>query len=296
MAAPEPVGPTADFLARLIADAGPGGTALLGVDFPLGLPRAHAAAAGVTRFTDALDAFGHGAFASFYDPAAAPDEISPHRPFYPARPGGSRRAHLIDGLGLTECAALSRACDRATIARRAGSPLFWTMGSQQVGKAAIAGWRDMLVPARRAGLPVHLWPFDGTLGDLLARPGVVVAETYPAEMYVHLGLSIRLSGRSKRRTADRRADAAGLKAWARSRGVGLSRPLAQQIADGFGAARDGEDRFDATVALLGMLDIVDGRRPAHDPEEPVLRHVEGWVLGLDPAELQAGSGPADRQE
>jgi len=30
--------------------------------------------------------------------------------------------------------------------------MFWTLGGNQVGKAAISGWRELLAPARRAGI------------------------------------------------------------------------------------------------------------------------------------------------
>ena len=59
--------------------------------------------------------------------------------------GMTRAAHAT-ALGWHGAAALSRACDRATAERPAGAPLFWTLGANQSGKAAIAAWRDMLLP------------------------------------------------------------------------------------------------------------------------------------------------------
>ena len=64
----------------------------------------------------------------------------------------------------------------------------WTLGGNQVGKAAISGWRELLAPARRAGIDVGRWPFDGALAALLSTRRFVVAETYPGEVYEHLGL------------------------------------------------------------------------------------------------------------
>ena len=46
----------------------------------------------------------------------------------------------------------------------------------------------------------------------------------------------------------------------------------------FGARNDGEDRFDAVVGLLGMLDVVLGNLPSGEPEDDTTR-VEGWILG-----------------
>ncbi len=125
-----------------------------------------------------------------------------------ARRGMTRAAHAA-ALGLAGAADLSRCCDRATAERPAGAPLFWTLGANQTGKAAIAGWRDMLLPAFAAGEDVRLWPFDGPFRSLLAPGAVAIAETYPAEALRHLGL--RMAG-SKRRQPDRAALAAGLNA------------------------------------------------------------------------------------
>ncbi len=154
--APQPVGSLDDFIASLLAAAGPGGTVFAGFDFPLGLPRAYAQAAKIDDFAIALTAFGRGRWRDFYAPAEHADEISLGRPFYPARPGGTRHRHLYEALGFSSIAALRRRCDLATATRLAASPLFWTLGGQQVGKAAISGWRDLLAPARRRGAALSL--------------------------------------------------------------------------------------------------------------------------------------------
>jgi hypothetical protein len=63
--------------------------------------------------------------------------------------------------------------------------LFWTLGGNQVGEAAMSGWRDVLAPALRNKGPLSLWRFDGPLPSLLVPRKVLVAETYPAEAEVH---------------------------------------------------------------------------------------------------------------
>ena len=63
--------------------------------------------------------------------------------------------------------------------------------------------------------------------------------------------------------------------------------LTADIRDGFGGGANGEDRFDATVGLFGMLNVALGLRPPGDPAERVLCRVEGWILG------QAQAGRAD---
>lgn len=259
---------------------------LVGFDFPIGLPRRYARSAGIQRFLDVLPCLGQGRWTRFFDVARTPGEITVERPFYPNSPGkagGVSRRQLIDGLGLAATADLFRDCDRATGDRPPACPLFWTLGPQQVGKAAICGWREVLVPALRAEPGVALWPFHGTLDTLLTRQDVVLAETYPAEAYRHLGVGFAAAagGRraGKRIQAARAANARALRAWARAAGVTLDEPLAALIEDGFGPAALGEDPFDATLGLLGMLNVVLGLRPAGDPLDPTIAGLEGWILG-----------------
>ena len=171
---------------------------------------------------------------------------------------------------------LSRACDRATAERPAGAPLFWTLGANQSGKAAIAAWQDMLLPAlaerrRRPALAVRR-----RLSVLLAPGAVALAETYPAEALRHLG--IRLKG-SKRRQADRAAVASQLSGAMAVLGVLPDPRLQQAIADGFGADAAGEDRFDCVLGVLCVLNVLAGNRPDTAPADPWIRRWEGWVLG-----------------
>src|SRR5579862_8964095 len=77
------------------------GGALIGFDFPIGLPLAYASRVGVASFPQFLASFGEEPFHEFASVAAAPEEVSLFRPFYPHRPGSSRRDHLHLGLGLS---------------------------------------------------------------------------------------------------------------------------------------------------------------------------------------------------
>lgn len=271
-----PVGDVATLLARL-RDMAAGAPVALGLDCPVGLPRAYAArhAAG----SDGFPAFLRGLAArpGFFEACAALDEVGPHRPFYPhrGRAGMTRLSHA-QALGLPDAAALLRACDRATSARPAGAPPFWTLGANQSGKAAISAWRDLLLPALAGAAPPLLWPFEGGLLGLL-RPGrVVVAETYPAEALRQLGLT--LAG-SKRRQSDRAALAGPLRtAMAGLRAV-PDPAAAALIAAGFGSDPAGEDRLDCLLGLLCVLMVLAGRRPDGAPDDPWVLRWEGWVLG-----------------
>ena len=127
LAAPAPVGNVATFLARLRAEA-MGGPVALGVDLPLGLPRAYAARLSERDFLHFLTTTATRP--DFFQVCASLHEVGPGRPFYPARGlAGMTRAAHAEALGLDGAAALSRACDRATAERPAGAPLFWTLGA-----------------------------------------------------------------------------------------------------------------------------------------------------------------------
>jgi len=285
--APRPVVRDGGVLERLGVPGGdPRGGVVLGFDFPIGLPRRYAELVGIDHFRPALAEFGEGRWAAFYEVAAAREQIGLYRPFYPLTTGvkGERaRWHLHEALGLG-AGELLRLCDR-----QGAEVLFWTLGGRQVGKAAIDGWRTVLAPALRdRELEVALWPFDGELGALVARGGVVVTETWPRECYRHLGLSFAPTPYSphpsKRRQADRRRNAPALLAWATATGTGLAPDLAAAIGDGFGAGPGGEDPFDAVAGLFGMVNELLGRRPEGVPDgDEAVRRVEGWILGMAPS-------------
>ena len=272
----EPVGDVSTLLERLraLADGAP---VALGVDFPIGLPRAY-----VARHLDQNFAFptflrGLAGRPGFLAVCGCLDEIGPERPFYPLRGvrGMTRLSHA-QALGLDDAAGLSRLCDIATPERPAGAPLFWTLGANQTGKAAISAWRDLLLPALAGPHPPALWPFDGALLPLLRGDRVVVAETYPAEAMRQLGL--RMAG-SKRRHMDRAALAPAIRASITGLSACPDLALDRLLADGFGQDAAGEDRMDCVLGLLCLLQVLAGWRPDTVPDDPWVRCWEGWVLG-----------------
>jgi hypothetical protein len=271
---PRPVGDPGAFLNLLREEAG-GAPVALGVDLPIGVPRIYAAQRPETGFMKFLETIR--GWPDFFLVCEALTDIRPDRPFYPARgiKGMTRASHAL-ALGLGGAAGLSRACDRATAERPPGAPLFWTLGANQSGKAAIAAWRDMLLPALASADGVRLWPFEGPFRSLLAAGGVAMAETYPAEALRHLGIKLR---GSKRRQADRAAVATPLLAAMARLDVVPDPALAEAVIGGLGADPAGEDRFDCLLGVLCVINVLAGHRPDTTPDDPWLTSWEGWVLG-----------------
>ena len=276
---PEPVGEVSSLLARMAGQVSSPGM-LVGFDFPIGLPLAYARRAGIDGFMEVLPELGKGSWARFFDLAERPCDISLTRPFYPRRPGGTKRAHLLEGLGLTE-ADLYRRCEVSQNGRNSGCSLFWTLGGNQVGRAALAGWRELLQPSTTAfGARLGIWPFHGELQTLLRDKECIIAETYPAESCIQLGLAAPGRGWSKRKQLDRAGHGGPLERWARRHDLDLDADLTAHMRTGFGASRDGEDRFDSMIGLLAMLNGILSNQHDGIPDDPAARRVEGWIFGM----------------
>jgi hypothetical protein len=276
--APEPVGQVATLFDRLRARAA-GLPVAFGIDCPLGVPRSYAALCGdQPDFPHLLRSLGGRP--EFFRVAARLDEVCVTRPFYPARPmaGITRQAHAA-ALGFGASADLNRVCDRATADRPAGAPVFWTLGANQSGKAALAAWGELVIPGLELPNPPALWPFDGAFRSLLQPGRIALAETYPAEAMRHLGLR---PGGSKRRQADRAGYAQSILARMGSLGVTGTNAFYRTLTDGFGAGDAGEDQFDSVLGVLCVLGVVQGVRPDTAPEDPWIQRWEGWVLGQTP--------------
>jgi len=292
---PEPVGDTSTLLRRL-QSSGLGGPVIVGFDFPIGVASTYAQKAGVDRFLTWLPRLGAGEWDRFYDVAERPEDISTRRPFYPmrnGRRGETPQCHLLNALGMNTSNDIRRQCEFHNSERRAASPLFWTMGAQQVGKAAISGWGEVLGPGLGdPELALVIWPFSGRLRKLMKSGHLVVVETYPAEFYHHLGVvwSSSAPGQKsgKRSQSDRAANAHSLMVWADTSGVDLDPSLQDAIQNGFGSSASGEDQFDATIGLFGMLNLLLGHRAIYEPESDEIRNIEGWIFGQRATEAKSG--------
>ena len=157
--------------------------------------------------------------------------------------------------------------------RSRAESIFWTVGPKQVGKAALSGWQQILIPAlkRRA----HLWPYDGPL-RLLDSNILTIAETYPAEAYQHIGMprTVRKRTQDGRKTGGRK-----ILDWALQHNVAFSPKIEETIRDGFGEREDGEDPFDAIAGICAMIEVSDGRRAEAPDSTPFSASGEGWILG-----------------
>jgi hypothetical protein len=267
---PAAPGRPAGLIGRLTAH----GTVLLGFDFPIGLPHRFAERAGIASFPAFLRDSDDGAWRRFLLPTP-PDGLPTFAaPFYPRRPGGATRDAFLRGLGIGYRDLLRR-CDRATARRSDACMIFWTLGAQQCGRAAAAGWDEVIRPALRERQDVALWPFNGPLATLLQRHAVTIAETYPREFYPLLDTPPRWS---KRSGADRARLAGAVLALADRVHAVPDDTLATAVRDGL----DGDHDFDARVGLLGMLAVLRGHVADSLPgDDPAVHAVEGWMLGRD---------------
>jgi hypothetical protein len=261
-------------MTRVRAGIGENGVAIIGFDFPVGIPARYAALVDVVDFKSFLLGLGKGSWSHFYEVCSNASEITKYRPFYPYKPGRTKQNYLLAALEVACINDLRRKCERGRDGRKAACPLFWTLGANQVGKGAIIGWRDVLAPALGSDKSVVLWPFDGSLNDLLKPGNTVIVETYPAECY---GWFFQGRIKGKGDTEVRKKAGGALFKWAGKENVELDPDLRHTIEQGF--PNGGDDAFDAAVGLFGMLEVLTGRREPGDPNEESVRKLEGWIFG-----------------
>ena len=156
-----------------------------------------------------------------------------------------------------------RQCERETGA----CSLFWTLGGNQVGRAAISGWSEVIVPNLDK---IGLWPFDGALAELVVKYDVAVVETYPGDVYTRLEIPRQLGKTEQKK---RKSVADKLLKWLLTNPVDASDGLIEAIKSGFA----NDDQFDAVVGLFGMLDVVEDRQSEGNPGDSNVW--EGWILG-----------------
>jgi hypothetical protein len=275
--APEPVGELSTLIERIEFERGPDVSALVGFDFPIGIPAQYAENANVDAFPPFLLQLGKGKWKHFYEICADAVEISIQRPFYPYNftPKGSKSPrHLVEKLKLSETSSLLRTCERPQSGRPAAGSLFWTLGPKAPGRGTRIGWRDVIAPAL-SDQKIQLWPFHGKLAGLLKPGATAIAETYPTQYYARIFGS--LSG-SKTDRAVRANAARKILELAENHAevLKLNEDLRYEIESGF---NDGDDAFDAVIGLIGMIDALQNYNHTLEPKSPTIRNIEGWILG-----------------
>ncbi len=152
--------------------------------------------------------------------------------------------------------------------------MFWTLGAKQAGKAALSGWREVMVPARAArcaALAFRRRPRRAGRGRR-ADAGRVL----PGRRLRTARLQVARQGRPRRGGPLWRGH---LLAWTTSRRVALDAALRAAILGGFPPAAGGDDGFDAAVGLLAAIAVAAGERSAGPALTPAGRLWEGWILG-----------------
>jgi hypothetical protein len=272
---------TFKFFSFLLSLSSQPGCILSGFDFPIGLPYKYAEKVKITDFLSALPSFGYKQWNQFFIPAEHHSQIILFRPFYPKKPGDVKRCYIEERLEMP-FNHLFRLCESSHKNRRAACPLFWTLGAQQVGKAAIDGWQSLIIPSLiDPTLRFFIWPFSGSLENICQTYNIVVVETYPAEFYGHLGILSDRNRKSKRRQLDRIYYADKLINWSEENHLILDDSLKSMIKDGFGDYPESEDRFDALIGLYGMINVVQGNHPTGEPVPSHIAKIEGWIFGQE---------------
>lgn len=278
----EPVGELDAFRASL-REMGRTQKVWLGLDMPIGFTSNWFDGANVKDFKALMELLETDVWQDFFDVCRLPEEITHQRPFYPkssGKKGSVKRDHLIQALGLSTFSDLHRRCELPTDARTAACPPFWTLGANQVGKAMLHGLQNLILPGFRDGF--NIWPYSGDLAACTNQSGVTLIETYPGEIYGWLELS-KLTKSSKSSRADAMIKICD---YGTRYAISITPALMANIKDGFDPKQGKDDAFDALIGVMGLIDIAEGRRPENLPRTSAILEREGWIVGMNAAEIK----------
>lgn len=189
-----------------------------------------------------------------------PRNWSPSSPFVtlPTREG---RNGFVAAVGAR---MLKRAVDD-----RAGAKIPYLTGLPgYVGATSQSIWLELTpLLSRRAW---GFWPFDGTVGEILARCGLAIGEFYPALMYRVAGPEAKGPKKSKCRSRASWLAAVREEKWIRDHGVQLGCLDAPEVND---------NEFDACAGALALLRMTLEKGALDSVgDDPIS---EGGILGLD---------------
>lgn len=255
---------------------------ILGLDLPIGLPQRYARLVGIADFRLFLRGKQGPDWVEFSTVCRSLAEVSLERPFFPYHLVNRTELHGLKPqqawLGKLDLAKpeVYRLCDSKTPDRQSAASLFWTKGANQVGKAALGGWGEVIKPLMALyGSDVGIWPFDGDFAELCATKKLVIAETYPGEIYGWF----ECNPTSKTKRDERLKVIPQLSDAIADMGIAMTPAARTALETGFGNGARGDDRFDSFVGALGLYAVHSGKRPAPVPGNPIFKTVEGWILG-----------------
>ena len=246
------------------------GRVLVSFDVPLGLPRAYLDAARKEQrwscaktFLDWLAVGGNPSL--FPKEATVASAWTITSPFFgiPKGKGGLKNFEAAAGI------PIRREIERRT----AGKSVFVVRGIPgSVGSGAREVWRE-LAPLLNTDRGFSIWPFEGTLDEILGRGKIAIGEIYPRAAYA-TALSEALParplalGKTKQFVRDQRVRELQNASWVKNHSVSLC-DLHRAI--------DNEDDFDAMMTSAALLRVVLQGLPFSDPtlDDPI---AEGGIL------------------
>ena len=258
------------------------GPVLIGIDAAIGYPAAdwrvlvHKSGTGASGFADFL--LGEILPPDFFNPITEPDDWSPERPFIRPPPG----RWSLKAFEAASSAGFYRVIDR----RLKAQPIFVTSGLPgSVGSGTRALWQELRELNER--LSFSIWPFHGSIYELLGKEQPVIAEIYPKACYA-IALSESLPAplcpiaKTKQAARQNALEALCEAAW-------VSRN--QITIEDIQPARANEDDFDALMSAAALTRLFLEKASLEEADD-IDSRVEGGVLGA--ASLSGKTGDTAR--
>lgn len=256
------------------------GPVLIGIDAAIGFPASawerlqEKQANPPATFIDFL--FGRTVPPRFFDPISVPKDWIPARPFI--RPPSGKWS--LNAFNTASADGLFRKVDKQLNAQ----PIFVTSGIPgTVGSGTLALWQE-LAALEFAARP-RIWPFHGSVDELMASDQPIVAEIYPKACYgiaLAESLPAPLLSIAKTKVPARRE---ALEALQHSHWLAAARIEVHDWA----AAQKSDDDFDALLSAAALTRLFLEHVP-FDSADSVDAVAEGGVLGAASVTHQAKLG------
>lgn len=256
------------------------GPVVLAFDLPLGVPESYARAVGsilgLQRQTDFLRILKAVApLPEFFEPTTKASDWQPIRPFFavPPKTGGLKSYRReAEKQGVKLCRAIDELTRANSLFVKSGIP-----GS--VGSAACAFWTE-LAPHLSSERDFAVWPFEGSLAELIESPRIVLAEIYPRVSYAIAILDSPAGGRPRLKIAKTRRDRRKEAVRDLCRTDWVARLGVKFV--GLESANENEDDFDACLTAAALLRCVLDDLPLCSRD---INRIEGGMLGAGAVDL-----------